>query len=262
MLVLLHGASGSPREMQPLVQALQPHFEVRAPALLGHAGRPMPDDYGFAAIVRDVLGWLDREGIGTADFVGYSLGGLIALYLARHHPERVGTLAAIAVKYIYDPAAVSHIVHLADPERIIRLGVRLDLQRQAHGEENWKRVLFANRRLFEGFGVKPPLDEADLRRIMTATLVVSGDSDQLVPIGETRRLAALLPNARLSTYAGAAHPITNLPAAHFARALRSFHADLKADLFKPGQVVDLTTDLVAGGLSGPVARVRVRKDPG
>jgi pimeloyl-ACP methyl ester carboxylesterase len=260
MLVLLHGANGSPREMQPLVRALEPHFELRVPALLGHARRPIPERYDFEAIAADLLQRLNREGIGEADFLGYSLGGYLALHLARHHPERVRTLATIAAKYVYDAKAVAHIAYLADPERVIRLGVRLELQKEAHGEDNWQPLLHRNRALFESFREGAPLDETDLRQVVAPALIVSGDADQLVPLEETRRLASLLPNARLATYVGQAHPITAIPAARLVRALRQFHADVASGGFVPGEAVELDHDLVAGGLAKPDLQVRLRKD--
>lgn len=51
-----------------------------------------PGDYTIAQLGRDVLAILDAEGFASAHVCGLSLGGITALWLAVHAPERVRTL--------------------------------------------------------------------------------------------------------------------------------------------------------------------------
>jgi non-heme chloroperoxidase len=63
---------------------------------------------------------------------------------------------------------------------------------------------------------------ADLKRIDVPTLIIHGDDDQIVPIGNSAELAVtIVPNAILSVYEGAGHGLT---ATHQDR----FNADLLA----------------------------------
>lgn len=86
MIVLLHGAMASPRIWKPLLPSLTPHHEVVVPTLAGHLGGP-PMPVGQAnvmdRIVEDMCRQLDEAGIRSAHLVGNSLGGWIALELAR-----------------------------------------------------------------------------------------------------------------------------------------------------------------------------------
>lgn len=90
-LVLLHGGGMSWRAWRPVLPALTDHFDVFAPTMAGHRGGPvLPDGEVFNPLLladyveRD----LDAEGIETAHLVGNSLGGWVALELARRGRAR------------------------------------------------------------------------------------------------------------------------------------------------------------------------------
>ena len=85
-IVLLHGAMASPRIWEPLLPMLTSRYRVHTPTLAGHlGGPPMPAGPGnvMDRIVDDMCAQLDSAGIGSAHLVGNSLGGWIALELAR-----------------------------------------------------------------------------------------------------------------------------------------------------------------------------------
>jgi len=90
-LVLLHGLTATWRVWTPVVPHLEPHHAVLAPTLPGHAGGP-PLAPGaavtVAALVDGVEAELDRREIDRAHLAGNSLGGWIALELARRGRAR------------------------------------------------------------------------------------------------------------------------------------------------------------------------------
>jgi pimeloyl-ACP methyl ester carboxylesterase len=258
ILVILHGVSGSGGEMAPLARPLSAWFDVRTPDLLGHGGRPVPDGYTLEEMADDVVEWLDREGIGPAYLLGYSLGGYLALYLARHHPQRVRGIAGIVVKHVFDEVSVGHITYLADPERLARPGnPRKDELIAVHGEENWINVTNNTARLFQRFGQTAPLSDEDLRAIATPVLLLSGDRDPLVPEGHSRALAELLPNSRLGLFPGPAHPLKMVPILDLTRAIKGFLDEVEHDRFTPGGVIDLSPRLVMGGIANPDVKVTI-----
>jgi len=90
-LVLLHGVGGTWRVWAPILPLVEDHHAVHALTLPGHAGGP-PLPHGvtpsIAALVDGVAAELDRRGIDQAHLVGNSLGGWIALELARQGRAR------------------------------------------------------------------------------------------------------------------------------------------------------------------------------
>jgi pimeloyl-ACP methyl ester carboxylesterase len=82
-LVLLHGFLDSPRTWDLVLPALRRHREVLAPALAGHAGGPpIEGDITDTLLADAVERVMDEAGFESADLVGNSLGGYVALQLA------------------------------------------------------------------------------------------------------------------------------------------------------------------------------------
>lgn len=111
-LVLLPGLSATAPIYEDLIAAgLSPRFRDVAVDLRGRGqsdGPPAGFDpaspaanYTMAEHAADVVGLLDALGLRRAVLVGHSFGGMLALYLAAHHPEQFPRIvvldAAIAV---------------------------------------------------------------------------------------------------------------------------------------------------------------------
>jgi pimeloyl-ACP methyl ester carboxylesterase len=90
-LLLIHGFTGTWRHWLPLLDGLAANHEVIAPTLAGHdGGPPFPSDVpmSFAAATDSLERHLDELGVGTAHVVGNSLGGGLALELAKRGRAR------------------------------------------------------------------------------------------------------------------------------------------------------------------------------
>ena len=226
-VVLLHGANASGSIMRPLADALRPHVEVFAPDLLGHGGRPVPERLTIEALAADVLVYLDSNKVNRTFVFGFSSGGSLALYLARHFPQRVIGVATLAAKYVFDKRTIAHWTHLTDPERLGRPGnKRAQELTETHQPQNWIDVTNNNRRMFEEFGRKPPLSEADLRAITVPAILFSSDQDQIVPLEEVLALGKLIPDARTVIFRGQCHPFSVVPFAAMSIAIRNWMDDV------------------------------------
>jgi pimeloyl-ACP methyl ester carboxylesterase len=96
-LVLIHGFSATRGVWEPVLESLEREHEVLAVNLAGHVGGPElpPDtDVSVGALADAVERDLDAAGFETAHLVGNSLGGWIALELARR--GRARSVVAIA----------------------------------------------------------------------------------------------------------------------------------------------------------------------
>ena len=94
-LVLLHGFTGSSHSWAGISDDLAGQHRVIAVDLIGHGASAAPDDpdrYAFGAVVDD-LAALSRElDLAPATWLGYSMGGRLALALAVRWPELVSDL--------------------------------------------------------------------------------------------------------------------------------------------------------------------------
>jgi pimeloyl-ACP methyl ester carboxylesterase len=89
-LVLFHGILNSERAWARVVPLLAPDFDTIAPTGLGHRGGPAPSErpVTLSRIVDCAEGQLDELGLKNPHLAGNSLGGWIALELARRGRAR------------------------------------------------------------------------------------------------------------------------------------------------------------------------------
>lgn len=95
-VVLLHGFTGSTRDWERTSDALG-GAGLRAISidLPGHGATGAPDDrarYSMAETAHDLCELLDGLRVRSAHWIGYSMGGRLALYLAAMRPDRVESL--------------------------------------------------------------------------------------------------------------------------------------------------------------------------
>jgi len=231
-VIFLHGANSAAAELQPFVEAMKPYAAVRTPNMLGHGGRALPARLAMRELADDVVAWMDHEGIGRDVVGGYSFGGTLALYLARHHPGRVTGVVALAAKHRFDAATIGHWQHLLGTQRLENLtfpnGVRrADELSRLHAPNAWKDVADANARLFAGFAGAPPLPQADLKAIGVPVMIVSSNLDQIVPWEETLALGRALPDPHVAMFYGPAHPLAAIPLPAVARNIHQWMAHRK-----------------------------------
>ena len=94
-LILLHGFTGRAESWQPVFDRLASNYDLHAIDLIGHGESSAPPDparYRFDLAVNDLAAVLDRLGIDRAAWLGYSLGGRLALGVAIANPRRVSAL--------------------------------------------------------------------------------------------------------------------------------------------------------------------------
>jgi pimeloyl-ACP methyl ester carboxylesterase len=89
-LLLLHGITAIWRVWSPVLPHLEPHHDVVAPTLPGHAGGPALHGAGpsLDALADSIEAELDRLGLQQVHVVGNSLGGWLGIELARRGRAR------------------------------------------------------------------------------------------------------------------------------------------------------------------------------
>lgn len=215
-VVFIHGWPDSWRSFQPVLDALPPAVGAISVSLRGFGGSDAPPtgytpDH-FAADVRDLLDQLD---VTSALFVGHSMGTLVAQRLAAEHPEVAAGLVLIGgLSRLPDDVfeEVWSAVHdLTDPisEEFVRQFQSSTLAApvpQPFFEQLVAESLKAPARVWrDAFAGIRTMPAARHGAITTATLLLWGDHDALVPRAEQDTLLSTIPGARLVVYEGAGH---------------------------------------------------------
>ena len=98
-LVLLHGFTGSAASWAPLGRDLARDHRVIVIDLIGHGASSAPADpsrYAFEQALRDLAEVTAELGITRASWLGYSMGGRLALGMALDYPDRVSALILVS----------------------------------------------------------------------------------------------------------------------------------------------------------------------
>jgi 3-oxoadipate enol-lactonase / 4-carboxymuconolactone decarboxylase len=220
-LVLLHSIGTTNDMWTPCLGALAEQFRVVRIEARGHGDSPAsPRGAQIADLGADVLAVLDELGLGRVHLAGLSLGGMTAMWLAIHHPDRVGRLALLCTSAYLPPAqrwldraatvradgmdAIADAVVAGwitpplaarDPALVARLRGMLT----SVDAESYAQCCEA----IAGLDLR-----ADLARIAAPTLVVAGEDDLAIPPPHSRALADAIANARLEIITPAAHVAT------------------------------------------------------
>ena len=101
-LVMLHGWSAHSGIWANLLPELTKHYQITLIDLPGHGRSPLIRDYDIVTLAQTLV---ENTSKG-ATWLGWSLGGMIATYIAAIHPEHINTLITVATnpKYIAAPA--------------------------------------------------------------------------------------------------------------------------------------------------------------
>lgn len=215
-IVLINGIHGTTQELAPLTSALEESFEVASLNPLGHGKREVPPALSVEAHAADVIAQMNERGLQAAHICGYSFGGYVALYLAKHYPDRVLGITSIATKYLFDEKWTSLtqflLARLLDPvaDQLQQVNRRREMER-LHGPA-WRDLCRRNLELCTSLPQAAPLSVADLQSIAQPAFIVGFAKDPLVPRQETSELARQLKNGSVLILAGKGHPFSAVPA--------------------------------------------------
>jgi pimeloyl-ACP methyl ester carboxylesterase len=120
-IVLLHGVMNSEAIWSGVVPLLATRYDTIAPTALGHRGgrSPIRRPVRIADVVDDAEASLDELGLKTAHLAGNSMGGWVALELARR--GRARSVCALSPAGVWEPGTAAH----SRSRRALRATLRL-----------------------------------------------------------------------------------------------------------------------------------------
>ena len=96
-LVILHGLFGSSQNWMRVGKELAEKFHVYALDLPNHGESPHVEEHTYESMMKAVVVWMEEVKLNSAHFIGHSMGGKVAMFLACRHPERVKKIIIVDV---------------------------------------------------------------------------------------------------------------------------------------------------------------------
>ncbi|MBV1871203.1 MAG: pimeloyl-ACP methyl ester esterase BioH [Gammaproteobacteria bacterium] len=222
-LVLLHGWGMSSLVWDEIMPELLEHFRVTVIDLPGFGRSPIPGgDYDLDYLSKHVLNVAPKQAV----WMGWSLGGMVAMSIAGSHPERVKGLISVTGTPSFitrdgwpygmpaeEMEGFSTLVKEDSDGSLIRF-----LALQAKGSEKQREDIRKLKEMVYFHGIPAPqalrggmdiLCTADIRAMLPdircSCLFIYGENDQIVAANTAEGVRALMPGATISTMKGLSH---------------------------------------------------------
>lgn len=232
-LLLLHGALGAADQLQPLKAALLDKYHVHTLNLMGHGGEQDIEKYTPELFAEQVLHYLQQHAIEKINIFGYSMGGYVALLLARKHPERIQKIFTLATKFLWTPAIAQQEIKMLDAQKIAeKLPAFAQTLEKRHAPNDWKKVLQKTAELMTSLGNRPALTDIDFEQLELPVLIGIGDKDTMVTLEETIHVYRKLKNANLLVLPKTQHPIEKVNLEKLADAIASYFVEAPVSVSK------------------------------
>ncbi|MPZ88852.1 MAG: alpha/beta fold hydrolase [Nitriliruptorales bacterium] len=265
-VLFVHEFAGDHRSWRPQLRWFARRYRAIAYAARGYPPSDVPGDlaaYSQDHAVDDAVAVLDGLGIGRAHIVGLSMGGFVALHLARRHPDRCRSIVAAGVGYGARPETTAGFRRECDAiaDAIDTDGVPAFAARYAVGPA---RVQFENKdplghaefaaqlaehnqggaaRTMRGFQRERPslYDFADdWRAVRVPAVIVAGDEDE-ASLEPSLWLKRTIPTAGLAVLPRTGHTINLEEPAAFNALVADFLAAVDAGRWAPRDPRSLAT---------------------
>jgi pimeloyl-ACP methyl ester carboxylesterase len=218
-VLMLHGFGSSLHTWEPWAEALSGRYRSIRLDLPGF-GLTEPDptgDYSDERAMRLLAALMDRLSIPRAALIGHSMGGKLAWMFAAQHPDRVSKLILIAPDgfesegFEYGKKAKVPMLLRLLPYMLPSFMVRMNLA-PAYGDPSrlsddaltrYRDMMLApgSRRAMlarmEQVELQPPAPM--LSRIKAPTLLLWGEKDAMIPVGNASDYSKSLADSRLVT---------------------------------------------------------------
>ncbi|MCK6451717.1 MAG: alpha/beta hydrolase [Alphaproteobacteria bacterium] len=240
--VCVHGLTRNGRDFDELAQALQQHWRVLCPDVVGRGDSDRladPAQYGYPQYLNDMTALVARAGAARVDWVGTSMGGLIGMMMAAQANSPVRRLVVNDIGPFIPKAGLERIASyvgkdprfatLADAEAALRksagtFGLRSDDEWRRFTERSVRAVgggqygMAYDPAIAKVFGAA--LHDIDLwsvwDKVRCPVLVLRGAESDVLPQATAEEMKHRGPGATVVEFAGCGHAPALMDAAQIA----------------------------------------------
>jgi esterase len=222
-LLLLHGAIGSAAQFNRFKSYLSGSYAVHTLNFYGHGGDVSSEKFSIEGFAEQAASFVHSLNLHEPiNIVGYSMGGYVAMYMAKHLSTPIEKIITLGTKFNWDEAIAAKECNMLQPDVIEqKVPVFAKQLSERHGQD-WKNILNRTADMLQQMGRTNPLRLDDYTSIQTLSLIMLGDRDKMVTKEESIAVYQSLPNAQLAILPATPHPIEQVDAAFISYHIKHF----------------------------------------
>lgn len=222
-LILLHGALGTKNEFDELAPKLENHFNLHRMDFEGHGETgSINHPFRMEHFAENVLNYLDENKIKQANIFGYSMGGYVALVLAKHQPKRVKKVATLGTILQWNEEIAGRECRYLNPAKIEEKVPHFAQKLEKRHPNGWKEVVDKTREMMQHLGEDPNLKNEDWSELQPEIRFHVGDRDMTAGLESTIDIYKKIEQTELSVLPATPHPFEKVNKEKLAGSLREF----------------------------------------
>lgn len=221
-VIILHGLFGMLDNWKTFARKLSEDRQVFIIDLPNHGRSPALYPFNYGIMAEAVREFMESQWLFTADVIGHSMGGKVAMKLALEHPDLVNSLTVVDIAPVQYKGGHEHIISAMESltpkelenrneakdklmkdlrdEMVVNFLMK-NLTRSKEGNYQWKFELQNLKKAYPDI-----LMEIRSEHIYDGpTLIVRGEKSKYILDEQTVEIEKLFPEYRLETISGAGH---------------------------------------------------------
>jgi esterase/lipase len=221
-IILLHSAIGAKDQLEPLAKELkQVGFDVHTFNFSGHGNAPFQNEFSIKQFASELETAIQKENLIKPIIFGYSMGGYVALYLAKHKPGLLGNIITLGTKFEWTPEIAQREIKMLEVKTIIdKVPKFAETLKTRHGN-NWELLLQKTATMMVDLGNTNALSLEDISYIENHITIGLADKDTMVSLAETTAIYKQLKNSAMFMLPNTKHPIETVDVGLLAKIISS-----------------------------------------
>lgn len=162
---------------------------------------------------------MDEKNIESIDVFGYSMGGYVALYLAKNYSNRIGKIITFGTKFNWSPEIALIETKMLNADKIPAFA---DVLLKRHNPIDWRLVLSKTSQMMLEMGDNNPLKLKDYQNIKHQVKIGLAIDDEMVSKEETMDVYNALPHSTFYSLPNSKHPIEKVEIKTLTEEIVSF----------------------------------------
>lgn len=206
----MHGALGTGETLRPICEALPASFHGHLFTFQGHGGKHLYRPFSIEGFADEVAEYLNSQHTTKALVFGYSMGGYVALKLAKKNPGLLRGIITLGSKFDWNPAFTA--------AETAKLNARVleekapafaEHLKQLHGKD-WVALLEHSASLMKDLQAQASGFIEDLSQLDLPVWITRGEQDRMVSSEESLMLARHIKGARYVELSDSGHRLESL----------------------------------------------------